>query len=344
MGVEKKCCPVCNSVALVESVGNEFRHIVECPSCGNFLEDFLQLHAIGEAPEDMDKLAAYLCYNGKISNPYNVPQKNFRNYICTKEYFGEINKGSNEIAWVTNQMVDAWYPRAFHEKVDMFLLVLSKTSAYLGAQVRFPKGILTSLTFSKRMEKPGVYHPAPVVETQCEYFLRYLLGQGYVSCDLFRNDSFMAKDPPLQLTAKGLQRVDELQKHLSENSKNVFVAMSFADEMKETRDAIKAAITNCGFNPRLMDEIEHNHQIVPEMLYEIRQARFVIAELTGHNNGAYFEAGYALGLGKDVIQVCRKDAFGQDGHFDVKQVSTILWDDYDDLTTRLQNRITATIN
>ena len=93
-----------------------------------------------------------------------------------------------------------------------------------------------------------------------------------------------------------------------------------------------------------MDEIEHNHQIVPEMLYEIREAKFVIAELTGHNNGAYFEAGYALGLGKEVIQICSKSKFGEDGHFDVKQINTILWDDTDDLIKKLVARIKATIS
>ena len=92
-----------------------------------------------------------------------------------------------------------------------------------------------------------------------------------------------------------------------------------------------------------MDEIEHNHQIVPEMLYEIRQARFVIAELTGHNNGAYYEAGYALGLGKDVIHVCKSEQFGTDGHFDVKQVNTVLWDNETELAEKLAKRIKATI-
>jgi len=79
------------------------------------------------------------------------------------------------------------------------------------------------------------------------------------------------------------------------------------------------------------------------MLYEIREARFVIAELTGHNNGAYFEAGYALGFGKDVIQICQKSKFNEDGHFDVKQVNSVLWDDTDDLTKKLILRIKATI-
>lgn len=92
-----------------------------------------------------------------------------------------------------------------------------------------------------------------------------------------------------------------------------------------------------------MDEIEHNHQIVPEMLYQIREARFIVADFTNHNNGAYYEAGYALGLGKEVIHVCNKARFGEDGHFDIKQINTVLWEEPDDLRTKLSARIKATI-
>lgn len=123
----------------------------------------------------------------------------------------------------------------------------------------------------------------------------------------------------------------------------LFVAMSFSEDKRDVREAIKRAITECGYTSRIMDEIEHNHQIVPEMLYEIRQARFIVAELTGHNNEAYFEAGYALGQGKPVIQVCCKKRFGDDGHFDVKQINTVLWETTDDLVERLKSRIQATI-
>lgn len=79
------------------------------------------------------------------------------------------------------------------------------------------------------------------------------------------------------------------------------------------------------------------------MLYEIRESRFIVAELTGHNNGAYFEAGYALGYGKEVIQVCNKNKFDEDGHFDVKQINTVMWENQDDLYNRLDARIKATI-
>lgn len=92
-----------------------------------------------------------------------------------------------------------------------------------------------------------------------------------------------------------------------------------------------------------MDELEHNGQIVPEMLYQIRQAKFVVADLTHKNNGAYYEAGYALGNGKPVIQLCRSDEFNGSGHFDVKQICTILWNSESEIKDKLVDRIRATI-
>jgi len=55
------------------------------------------------------------------------------------------------------------------------------------------------------------------------------------------------------------------------------------------------------------------------------------------------EAGYALGFGKEVIQVCNKSKFSEDGHFDVKQINTVMWDNQEDLFSRLNARIKATI-
>jgi len=43
------------------------------------------------------------------------------------------------------------------------------------------------------------------------------------------------------------------------------------------------------------------YQIFQEILYEIRKSKFIIAELTGHNNRAYYEASYAAGLGRVIF-------------------------------------------
>ena len=119
--------------------------------------------------------------------------------------------------------------------------------------------------------------------------------------------------------------------------------MSFADDMTTVREAIRQAIIKAEYNPIIMDEIKHNNQIIPKMLYEIRQSKFIVAEFTGHNNGAYYEAGYAAGLGKEVIHICKKDSFNVDGHFDIKQKATILWGNEDELTETLYGWIKGTI-
>ena len=46
----------------------------------------------------------------------------------------------------------------------------------------------------------------------------------------------------------------------------------------------------------------------------------MVVDLTHQNNGAYFEEGYAMGLGKPVIQLCQKDT---KLHFDIAQKNTI---------------------
>ena len=111
------------------------------------------------------------------------------------------------------------------------------------------------------------------------------------------------------------------------------------------RKVLKQAILKAGYFSILIDEVQYNGQIVPEMLYQIRESRFVIAELSHHNNGAYYEAGYALGLGKEVVHICEEEAMSNKLHFDVKQVNTITYkaDDLDGLKEKLIKRIQATI-
>jgi hypothetical protein len=61
---------------------------------------------------------------------------------------------------------------------------------------------------------------------------------------------------------------------------------------------------------------------------EIRAARFVVAELSHHNNGAYWEAGFARGLGKSVIYMYNKVIGKSDRpHFDVGSDLYISWEE-----------------
>ena len=78
------------------------------------------------------------------------------------------------------------------------------------------------------------------------------------------------------------------------------------------------------------------------MRMRIKEARFVIADLTHDNNGAYWEAGYAEGLGKPVIYICEAEKFEREkSHFDTNHCTTIPWSGDDPDTFRQQ--LSATI-
>lgn len=144
----------------------------------------------------------------------------------------------------------------------------------------------------------------------------------------------------ITITPEGYARIDELQKY-SAHGRNVLVAMQFGEETLKLREAIRQGIKDAGYHAIFIDEVQHNDFITPELLKYIRDSKFVVVDHTHKNNGAYFEEGYALGVGKPVIQLCQKD---QRLHFDIAQKNTIMWDVEESIPTQLTNRIKATID
>lgn len=323
-------CTFCGENAESERYPVSSYRVVTCPVCGNFIQQYSPFE-YGVA--SINEFAAYL-YHKNI----NFTNDNKFIFLGNKEKYENNFLSDERVIYVSYDEVMAFYPKNISERLHKVLIALATMSDYVGKKIHLSKKQLYSLLFVKLTDKTGTFLRSEYVYEQMLAFLHYLADQNYI-----KYSSSGTGMHYIELKPQGWHRVDELQNDSTEFSKDVFIAMSFAENMKGVRDAIKTAVTECGFNPRIMDEIEHNHQIVPEMLYEIRQARFVIAELTGHNNGAYFEAGYALGHGKEVIQVCNKEKFGEDGHFDVKQINTVMWENEEELTEKLIARIKATV-
>ena len=123
-----------------------------------------------------------------------------------------------------------------------------------------------------------------------------------------------------------------------------FVAMWFNDSMNEAFElGISKAVTDCGFAaPVRVDRKEHNNQITDEIMADIRDSEFVIADFTGNRGGVYYEAGFARGLGRPVIHCCRESDFDE-RHFDTRLINHVKWSDTADLRRKLVNRIKATI-
>jgi len=73
-----------------------------------------------------------------------------------------------------------------------------------------------------------------------------------------------------------------------------------------------------------------------------RRSGFLIADVTGHRQRVYFEAGFAMGLGLSVIWTCKENEIAQ-AHFDTRQFNHVLWTTPAELQDRLKLRIRATI-
>lgn len=108
-----------------------------------------------------------------------------------------------------------------------------------------------------------------------------------------------------------------------------FLAMKFEDpELEELiKKSLKPAIKErLQFDLQDMRELAEAGVIDNIMRAKIRDAAFVIVDLTHDNSGAYWEAGFAEDLGKPVIYICKKDKFEEKStHFDTNHLTTVMW-------------------
>lgn len=141
----------------------------------------------------------------------------------------------------------------------------------------------------------------------------------------------------------GLNKALELQDD-GKNSNNCFIAMAFNDDTIPYRIAIKEALDNTGFKAIIIDEenIDSDKTIPDAIFAGIKKSKFCIADFSFHNNGVYFESGFALGLGIPVIYTCNT-SHSKDAHFDIKQLQQIRYSSLDELTKMLTDKIEAWI-
>ena len=307
-------CRFCKSDVEVK-IDDSFKYF-NCPHCGNYIIPDSSAYSLGPIAEknyNIDKLKIYLFFHNN---------KDIWQFIGSREaYIAYLKENSNKkVNCVDIDTVEDWYPKTFSDKIDNILLKIHNLSKFDG-----------DIIYLNSIDEASLY----MCNSKNEEWY-------FVSRFLCENDYISSVSSGLQLQLNGLTRVDSLQKSTNE-SNQVFIAMSFDKNLDKANLAIQNAIRNNHYDPLRMDEYKHNKQIVPEMLFQIKKSKFVIVDLTYHNNGAYYEAGYAQALGKQVILTCKKESFEDDSHFDVKQQATIIWQDEDDLEKRLTTWIEATI-
>jgi hypothetical protein len=195
--------------------------------------------------------------------------------------------------------------------------------------------------FIAKNTEPGKYYELSVnhrwitASTEVEQ-LRYLkeyLGEIKVA---------QVNDWKVRLTVKGWEEFSKLERKT--NSKICFIAMSFTDKIveKDCDLVIKPLLTELGFDPVVIRDVEYNEDVVLRIISEIQRSRFLIADTRGNKSNIYYEAGYAMGLKKPVIWLCKK---GDENNlpFDTRNLSHIVWENIEQLKKKLEERIRFTI-
>ena len=111
-------------------------------------------------------------------------------------------------------------------------------------------------------------------------------------------------------------------------------------------DVIKTTVAEAGFEIRKLDDVKRAGLIDDKLRVEIRRSKFLIADLTHANNGAYWEAGIAEGLGLPVIYICEKNAFENHEtapHFDTNHHLIVMWEDTSEGKERFSQGLKDTI-
>lgn len=234
-----------------------------------------------------------------------------------------IRMGNHERPFVDGHDFLNDFPEDFEEKVQRSLLNLFHTAKPLQT-VEF-NGDHARLFFGESYDDSWAV-------------VKVLKSLGYIELINSRRGEFFFD---ACLTYEGWKAARQLNKAMEEKS-TVFIAMWFDDSTKAFRDATSKAITLAGFKPIIIDEVSHNDYIMDKVINLINEARFVIADFScrpetiegekvknGVRGGVYYEAGYAKGLGIEVIHTCNKDSFPGRLHFDIQQKNTIVWEEKD---------------
>jgi len=153
----------------------------------------------------------------------------------------------------------------------------------------------------------------------------HLEKKGLLEFDMIKNGLFNAH---ATLSVDGWAYYDKLRQK-NPQSRVAFMAMQYGNQDLDrlVKDVFKPAVSKTGFDLRRLDENQRAGLIDDRLRVEIRNARFMIADLTDDNQGAYWEAGFAEGLSKPVIYICEEKKFKEKKtHFDTNHHLTVRWD------------------
>ncbi len=354
--METEKCRFCESDCEKTDVPNQRRSDkYTCKYCGEYIISNRTDCLRNLTANDKFKIACVL-------NEYRLRDRNIQSDkrpICIS-MLEEDNKEGEGICKTTTELI-ADYPKTPQEILDRGLINLSRSVIepfgflYYSPEIRLMLSLFSKNSYIQTISELAnigyltIDNPdAPLVSTLGGFNLEILKQQRPPTPRRFN------------ITGKGWEYINRV----SSKSDKVFVAMWFNEETEGIFKVIEDSCKRAGYKAERIDQIHHNDFIMDKVLNMIDDSKFVIADYTsiseeqvensngfknGIRGGVYFEAGYARGKGKTVINLCRTDTIER-LHFDVSQLNQIMWQkkelsspDREFLIDRITQRIIQTV-
>ena len=303
------CCPICLQTSKQGKHGYDWLS-VNCPNCGEFvITDDAQFDA-----------------KAQIGNDEALRAKG-SHYVRKRLESGEqVRIYSNDI----QAIIDAELPS-----------IIEQANNLLRHFATITKEPGKTLQIANAEEWIGV--TGAITKDGVDALLLYLINENYLIIPTRNQPSIFS------MTVRGWVHYEQIQKQ-AKDSTIAFMAMQFRDDEldKIVDEVFRDAVEQTGFRLQKLTDDQKAGLIDDQIRVQIRRSRFLIADLTHANNGAYWEAGFAEGIGIPVIYTCKQAVFDDEEkkpHFDTNHHLIVMWgpDKPEEAAKKLKATIRATL-
>jgi hypothetical protein len=246
----------------------------------------------------------------------------FTGYDCSRCGRWSVEASSSSVATVVTRFIGEWAPPSLQRRSRISHLLrrqqpqLLSSSRWIKLQnsdiervaatdelLPSPIDQLSSLVLLIGDNQPSTTQPATltipsisawigaaITHPSSDVGLSWLLEQP-TTRELIQSGGAHEQDLPLRLSMPGWLRYEELKRHRVA-SRKVLMAMKFDDNELDTvfSTCFVPAVRRTGFQLRRATDDQPAGLIDDQLRVALRTSRFVIADLTHENNGAYWEA------------------------------------------------------
>lgn len=187
---------------------------------------------------------------------------------------------------------------SIEEKIQKFLQHLRRKTKYFGDEIDLGDiETVVPLAYAKNSK-------------ELESFFALMVKKDLAKIGITKYDGGV-RLVKITLNENGWNITNSLEKKNKESNRG-FIAIWFNNSMNESMSAIEKAIDESGFRSVCIKNEQFPETIMEKALGEIRKSRFIVVDLTGERVDVAFEAGFAFGLGIEIIYVYSKEKYKDD--------------------------------